>query len=64
MYDNYNACRMYDNCAKGECQYRRLPRDRLKGEDMANHDIKDAVRDIECPVFESPAFTTPPTERR
>ena len=27
---------------------------------MADHDIKNAVRDIECPVFENPAFTTPP----
>ena len=26
---------------------------------MADHDIKNAVRDIECPVFENPAFTTP-----
>ena len=27
---------------------------------MADHDIKNAVQDIECPVFENPAFTTPP----
>jgi len=27
---------------------------------MAGHDIKNAVRDIECPVFETSAFTTPP----
>ena len=26
---------------------------------MADHDIKNAVKDIECPVFETPAFTTP-----
>ena len=27
---------------------------------MADRHIKDNVRNIECPVFESPAFTTPP----
>ena len=27
---------------------------------MADQDIKSAVQDIECPVFEQPAFTTPP----
>ena len=27
---------------------------------MADQDIKRAVQDIECPVFEQPAFTTPP----
>ena len=27
---------------------------------MADHDIKNAVRGIECPVFENPAFTTLP----
>ena len=30
---------------------------------MADHDIKNAVQDIECPVFENPAFTTPPIGR-
>lgn len=27
---------------------------------MSDRDIKDRVRDIECPVFETTAFTTPP----
>ena len=27
---------------------------------MADQDIKQAVQDIECPVFEQPAFTNPP----
>ena len=27
---------------------------------MADKDIKREVQDIECPVFENPAFTTPP----
>lgn len=27
---------------------------------MADRDIKNVTRDIECPVFESTAFTTPP----
>ncbi|MEE8292098.1 MAG: glycine/sarcosine/betaine reductase selenoprotein B family protein [Candidatus Tectomicrobia bacterium] len=27
---------------------------------MADRDIKNGVKDLECPVFETPAFTTPP----
>jgi D-proline reductase (dithiol) PrdB len=27
---------------------------------MADQDIKNRVRDLECPVFDTPAFTTPP----
>ncbi len=27
---------------------------------MSDRDIKDRVRELECPVFEPPAFTTPP----
>ena len=27
---------------------------------MADRDIKNGVQDLECPVFETPAFTTPP----
>ncbi len=27
---------------------------------MSDREIKDRTRDIECPVFETTAFTTPP----